>query len=63
MNGHFSGYLHKASIQRKTDGLARDCMMIKKAAVIFDDKPRMRDGYITVYDPYAEFKRSKSGKR
>lgn len=57
MNGNFSGYLHRASIQRKTDGLAADCMMLKKAAIIFDNKPRMSDQYITVYDPYAEFKR------
>jgi glycosyltransferase involved in cell wall biosynthesis len=57
MNGNFSGYLHRASIQRKTDGLAADCMMIKKEAVIFDDKPRMSGRFITVYDPYAEFKR------
>ena len=57
MNGNYSGYLHRASIQHKTDGLAADCKMIKKDAVIFDDKPRMSDRYITVYDPYAEFKR------
>lgn len=57
MNGNFSGYLHRASIQHKTDGLAADCMMLKKDAVIFDGKPRMSDRYITVYDPYAEFRR------
>ena len=57
MNGNFSGYLHRASIQRKTDGLAADCMMIKKEAVIFNDRPAMSDRYITVFDPYAEFKR------
>ena len=57
MNGNFSGYLHRASIQHKTDGLAADCMMLKKEAIAFDDKPVISDRYITVYDPYAEFKR------
>ncbi|MCR4806975.1 MAG: glycosyltransferase [Lachnospiraceae bacterium] len=57
MNGNFSGYLHRASIQRKTDSLAADCMMVKKEAVIFNDKPMMSDRFITVYDPYAEFRR------
>ena len=57
MNGNFSGYLHRASIQHKTDGLAADCMMIKKAAIEFGDKLRLSDKYITVYDPFAEFKR------
>ena len=57
MNGNFSGYLHRASIHHKTDGLAADCFMVKREAVIFDDKPRLSNMYITVYDPYAEFKR------
>lgn len=57
MNRNFSGYLHRASIQRRTDGLAADCMMLKKEAITFTDKPRMSDRFITVYDPYAEFKR------
>ena len=57
MNGNFSGYLHRASVQHKTDGLAADCMMLKKEAIIFNDRPVMSDRFITVYDPYAEFKR------
>ena len=57
MNSNFSGYLHRASIQRRTDGLAADCMMLKKEAIIFNDRPVMSDRFITVYDPYAEFKR------
>ncbi len=58
MNGNFSGYMHRASIQHKTDGLACDCMMIKKAAIEFDeDRPVMADDFITVYDPFAVFKR------
>lgn len=57
MNGNFSGYLHRASVQHKTDGLSRDCMMIKKEAVVFNDRASMSDKFITVYDPFAEFKR------
>ncbi len=57
MNGNFSGYLHRASIQRRTYGLAADCMMIKKEAVVFGKRPVMSDRYITVFDPYAEFRR------
>lgn len=59
MNGNFSGYLHRASVQHKTDGLSKDCMMIKKAAVRFGDKAYMLEKYITVYDPFAEYKRKK----
>ena len=57
MNGNFSGYLHRASVLHKTDGLSRDCMMIRKEAIVFDGKASMSDKYITVYDPFAEFKR------
>ncbi|MCR5355807.1 MAG: glycosyltransferase [Lachnospiraceae bacterium] len=57
MNGNYSGYMHRASIQHKTDGLAADCMMIKKAAIVYKDRPVMSDKFITVYDPFAEFKR------
>ena len=57
MNGHFSGYLHRASLQHKVDGLATDCMMIKKSAVVFTDKPGMSKRYLVLYDPFAEFKR------
>ena len=55
MNGNFSGYLHRASVQHKTDGLSRDCMMIKKEAIVFDGKASMSDKFITVYDPFAEY--------
>ncbi|MBR5360336.1 MAG: hypothetical protein IK123_05535, partial [Lachnospiraceae bacterium] len=57
MNGHYSGYLHRASIQHKVDGLPADCMMVKKEAVEFNDKPVLSDKYLTLYDPFARFKR------
>ncbi|MCR5233857.1 MAG: glycosyltransferase [Lachnospiraceae bacterium] len=59
MNGNYSGYHHRASIQHKVDGLAADCMMIKKAAVEFTDKPVFSDRFISVYDPFAVFKRKR----
>ncbi len=58
MNGNFTGYLHRASIQHRTDGLSKDCMMIKKKAIAFEEgRPVMKDNYITVYDPFAEYRR------
>jgi len=57
MNGHYSGYLHRASLQQRVDGVALDCMMIKKAAIEKKEKPVMSKNYIVVYDPYAKFKR------
>ena len=57
MNGHYSGYLHRASLQQKVDGVALDCMMIKKEAIEGDEKLSMSKDYIVVFDPYAEFVR------
>ncbi len=59
MNGHYSGYLHRASIQQKVDGVALDCMMIKKAAIESgsSDKLKMSKDYVVVFDPFAQFKR------
>lgn len=55
MNGHYSGYLHRASLQQKVDGVALDCMMIKKRAIEGEEKLSMSKDYIVVFDPYAEF--------
>lgn len=58
LNGHFSGYMHRASLMQKVDGVSLDCMMIRRSAIEFkDNKPNLKQGYITVYDPYAEFRR------
>ena len=71
MNGHFSGYMHRASIQNETDRLDKSCVMIKKEALLewlaeggsmtetlkeFDAK-RLGDKYVYVYDPFARFRR------
>lgn len=58
LNGHYSGYMHRASLMQKVDGVSLDCMMIRKSAIEFNDgKPNLTERYITVYDPYAEFRR------
>lgn len=58
LNGHFSGYMHRANLMQKVDGVSLDCMMIRRCAIEFkDNKPNLKRGYITVYDPYAEFRR------
>ena len=58
LNGHFSGYMHRASLMRKVDGVSLDCMLIRKSAIDFnDDKKTLAKGYITIFDPYAEFRR------
>ncbi|MCR5107572.1 MAG: glycosyltransferase [Lachnospiraceae bacterium] len=57
MNFHYSGYMHRASIQHKTEGLPCDCMMVKTEAVIKYGKGKISDKYICVYDPFAVFRR------
>ena len=71
MNSHFSGYMHRASIQNETDRLDKSCVMIKKEALLewmaeggsmsetlkeFDTK-RLGDKYVYVYDPFARFRK------
>ncbi len=57
LNSHFSGYMHRASIQHKTCGLPADCRMVKTEALTDDSKDRIKAGYICVYDPFAVFRR------
>lgn len=57
MNGHYSGYLHRACLQQRVDGVSPSCMMIKKKAIEGGEKLTMSKDYIVVFDPYAEFKR------
>lgn len=55
LNRHFSGYLHRAKLQRSCDGVCTDCMMVKKSA-LSDDKTLLKD-YLVVYTPYGVFRR------
>ncbi len=70
MNGHFSGYMHRASIQNRVDALDQNCVMIRKKALIDwlteqgTEYPVPENGvikmpkpYICVYDPFAKFRR------
>jgi len=49
----YSGYLHRANLQQKVDGVSLDCMMIKLEAI--DSNKSLKEEYIVVYTPYAEF--------
>lgn len=55
LNRYFSGYLHRAKLQRRVDGVCTDCMMIKKEAITPDKT--LSENYIVVYTPYSIFKR------
>ncbi|MBO4902197.1 MAG: glycosyltransferase [Lachnospiraceae bacterium] len=58
LNGHYSGYMHRASLQQRVDGVSLDCMLLRKSALeIEGGKPRLASQYIVVFDPYAEFRR------
>lgn len=55
LNKHFSGYIHRAKLQRVVDGVSTDCMMVKKEAL--NDRKELKSEYKVVYTPYAEFYR------
>lgn len=55
LNRFYSGYLHRAKLQRKVDGVCTDCMMVKKSA-LSEDKT-LKSEYIVVYTPYSIFRR------
>lgn len=59
LRGSYSGYLHRACLQRAADGVDLDCIMFKKEALCFEKKLHLSPDYLTVYDPYAEFIRRK----
>lgn len=55
LDKNYSGYLHRASLQQKVDGVSLDCMMIKVEAL--DTDKNLSEKYMVIYDPYAEFVR------
>ncbi len=59
LNRHFSGYMHRASLQQRVDAVSLDCMMIRKSAIVFGEEKTMDERYLVVFDPYAEFRRKK----
>lgn len=60
LNGHFSGYLHRANLQMLVGDFSRDLVLLRKEAVV-SYKPEivLRDGYKIYYEPEAGFKRKK----
>ena len=58
LNGHFSGYMHRACLQQRVDGLTLDCMMIRRSAVTFSENgPVLANNYVVIFDPFAQFQR------
>ena len=58
LNGHFSGYMHRASLQQRVDGVSLDCMLLRRSALeIENGKATLASNYIVLFDPYAEFRR------
>ncbi len=58
LNGHFSGYMHRACLQQKVDGVSLDCMLLRRSAIdLSDGQATLAPNYIVLFDPYAEFRR------
>ncbi len=59
LNGHFSGYMHRASLQQRVDGVSLDCMLLRRSALEIgeDNRPKLAPNYLVIFDPYAEFRR------
>ena len=59
MNGNYSGYMHRASIQNQVNSLDRSCMMVKKQALLdsLSESTEAERKYVSVYDPFAKFRR------
>ena len=58
LNGHYSGYMHRASLLQRVDGVSLDCMLLRRSALdLGEDKPFLASNYIVIFDPYAAFRR------
>lgn len=57
LNRNYSGYLHRAKLQREVDGVCTDCMMVKKSALT--EELALKKDYLVIYSPYSIFKRIK----
>lgn len=55
LNRNYSGYLHRAKLQREVDGVCTDCMMVKKSALT--EELALKKEYLVIYSPYSIFKR------
>ena len=60
LNRHFSGYLHRASLQQLVGGFSSDLVLLRKEAVkTFKPDIELKDGYDIYFEPEALFKRKK----
>lgn len=60
LNRRFSGYLHRAVLQRICDDCDKGCMLIKLSALECKDTEKsLKKGFDIVYDPFSIFKRRK----
>lgn len=60
LNRHFSGYLHRASLQQLVDGFSEDIVLLRKEAVVsYKPEITLKSGYKVYYEPEAAFKRRK----
>ena len=61
LNGHYSGYMHRASLLQRVDGVSLDCMLLRRSALdLSEDKPLLASNYIVIFDPYAAFRRKQN---
>ena len=61
LNSRFSGYMHRADIDRLTDGFSSDCVLIRTDAVkSLYPEIVLKEGYDIYYLPKAAFKRKKA---
>lgn len=61
LNSRFSGYMHRADIDRQTDGFTPDCVLIRADAVKeLCPEIVLKEGYDIYYLPGAAFKRKKA---
>ena len=60
LNSKYSGYLHRAVLQRICDDCDKGCMLVRLSAIeCVNAKKSLRKGYELVYDPFSIFKRRK----
>ncbi len=55
---YFSGYMHRAQLDRLTEGFSPDCVLLRKEAVkSWSPQIELKEGYDIYYKPKATFKR------
>lgn len=58
LNRHFSGYMHRANLDRLVKGYSNDCVLLRREAVTTSGSwIRLKEGYDIYYTPRAVFSR------